>query len=100
MSATTPWQRGRLDARRGKPRLLFGRMYEDWDIEAEVLPATGRVFCIASAGSTGMALAARGFAVTAGDIHPAPVGYVPGPFRGGAPRARAAHPLFAGGPRF
>jgi len=38
MNATTPWERGRLDARSGKPRLLFGQMYEDWDIEAEVLP--------------------------------------------------------------
>src|SRR2546425_10067004 len=98
MNATTPWERGRLDARRGKPRLLFGRMYEDWEIEAEVLPASGRAFCIASAGSTGMALAARGLAVTAGDIHPAQVGYVRDRVRGGAPRAGTADRVFAARP--
>src|SRR5205807_2090348 len=86
MSATTPWERGRLDARRGKPRLLFGRMYEDSDVEAEVLPATGRVFCIASAGSTSMALAARGLAVTAVDINPAQVDYVRARLAGGFAR--------------
>ena len=100
MSATTPWERGRLDARRGKPRLLFGRMYEDWEIEAEVLPASGRVFCIASAGSTGMALAARGLAVTAVDINPAQVDYVRDRLRGGAPRAGTADRFFAAGRRF
>src|SRR5207253_3012560 len=73
VSATTPWERGRLGARRGKPRLLFGQMYEDWDVEAEVLPAAGRVFCIDSAGATSMALAARGLAVTAVDINPLPL---------------------------
>ena len=100
MSATTPWERGRLDARRGKPRLLFGQMYEDWDIEAEVLPAAGRVFCIASAGSTSMALAARGLAVTAVDINPAQVDYVRARLRGAAPRAGTADWFFAAGRRF
>lgn len=100
MSATTPWERGRLDARRGKPRLLFGQMYEDWEIEAEVLPASGRVFCIASAGSTGMALAARGLSVTAVDINPAQVEYVRDRLRGGAPRAGTADRFFAAGRRF
>ncbi len=100
MSATTPWQRGRLDARRGKPRLLFGQMYEDWDIEAEVLPAAGRVFCIASAGSTSMALAARGLAVTAIDINPTQVDYVRARLKGAAPRAGTADRFFAAGRRF
>ena len=100
MSATTPWQRGRLDARRGKPRLLFGQMYEDWDIEAEVLPTAGRVFCIASAGSTSMALATRGLAVTAVDINPAQVDYVRAQLRGGTPRAGTADRFFAAGRRF
>jgi hypothetical protein len=100
MSASTPWQRGRLDARRGKPRLLFGQMYEDWDIEAEVLPPSGRVFCIASAGSTSIALAARGLAVTAVDINPAQVDYVRARLEGAAPRAGMADWFFAAGRRF
>jgi S-adenosylmethionine:diacylglycerol 3-amino-3-carboxypropyl transferase len=100
VSASTPWQRGRLDARHGKPRLLFGQMYEDWDIEAEVLPASGRVFCIASAGSTSIALAARGLAVTAVDINPAQVDYVRARLSGAAPRAGMADRFFAAGRRF
>jgi S-adenosylmethionine:diacylglycerol 3-amino-3-carboxypropyl transferase len=100
MNATTPWQRGRLDARRGQPRLLFGQMYEDWVIEAEVLPAAGRVFCIASAGSTSMALAARGLTVTAVDINPAQVDYVRARLQGAAPRAGTADWFFAAGRRF
>jgi S-adenosylmethionine:diacylglycerol 3-amino-3-carboxypropyl transferase len=100
MKATTPWQRGRLDARRGKPRLLFGQMYEDSDIEAEVLPSAGRVFCIASAGSTSMALAARGLSVTAVDINPAQVDYARARLQGAAPRAGTADRFFKAGRRF
>jgi S-adenosylmethionine:diacylglycerol 3-amino-3-carboxypropyl transferase len=51
-------------------------MYEDRAIELEVLPAGGRVFCIASAGCTAFALAARGDDVTAVDVNPAQVMYV------------------------
>ena len=100
MKATTPWQRGRLDARRGKPRLLFGQMYEDSDIEAEVLPSAGRVFCIASAGSTSMVLAARGLSVTAVDINPAQVEYVRARLAGAPARAGAADRFFAAGRLF
>ncbi len=100
MNATTPWQRGRLDARRGKPRLLFGQMYEDSDIEAEVLPSAGRVFCIASAGNTSMALASRGLSVTAVDINPAQVDYVRARLQGAAPRAGTADRFFKAGRRF
>src|SRR5207302_9299138 len=100
MKATTPWQRGRLDARHGTPRLLFGRMYEDWTVEAEVLPATGRVFCIASAGCTSMALAARGLMVTAVDINPAQVDYVRARLGGAPARAGTADRFFAAGRRF
>jgi S-adenosylmethionine:diacylglycerol 3-amino-3-carboxypropyl transferase len=75
-------------------------MYEDWDIEAEVLPASGRVFCIASAGTTSMALAARGLAVTAVDINPAQVDYVRARLQGAAPRAGTADWFFAAGRRF
>ena len=97
--AATPWQRGRLGAWRGAPRLLFGQMYEDWTIEAEVLPARGRVFCIASAGCTSMALAARGLTVTAVDINPAQVDYVHARLDGAPVRAGTADRFFAAGRR-
>ena len=51
-------------------------MYEDWTIEAEALPADGRIFCIASAGCTAFALANRGADVTAVDMNPAQAHYV------------------------
>jgi S-adenosylmethionine:diacylglycerol 3-amino-3-carboxypropyl transferase len=99
-AAATPWQRGRLGAWRGAPRLLFGQMYEDWTVEAEVLPAAGRVFCIASAGCTSMALAARGLTVTAVDINPAQVDYVRARLAGAPARAGAADRFFAAGRLF
>jgi S-adenosylmethionine:diacylglycerol 3-amino-3-carboxypropyl transferase len=72
----TVWRTGRLDARRGAPQLLFGWMYEDWTIEAELFAARSRVFAIASAGCTSLALASRGLRVTAVDVNPAQVEYV------------------------
>ena len=78
---TTPWSRGRLDGRSGPPQLLFSRMHEDWRVEAEVFRPGGRIFCIASSGDTAMALARRGFHVTAVDVNPAQIEYA---------RARAA----------
>jgi len=57
--AGTPWNRGRLDGRTGRSKLLFGRMYEDASIEIGAFPPGGRVFCIASAGCTAMQLAPR-----------------------------------------
>ena len=95
--AATPWQRGRLGAWRGAPRLLFGQMYEDWTVEAEVLPARGRVFCIASAGCTSIALAARGLTITAVDINPAQVDYVRARLEGAPARAGTADRFFAAG---
>jgi len=71
----TPWKRGRLDGQAGPPQLLFGRMHEDWRIEASVFPPGSRIFCIASSGDTALALAARGFRVTAVDINPAQIEY-------------------------
>lgn len=81
MSVATPWERGRLDGRDGPPQLLFGQMNEDWRVETAVFRPEGRIFCIASAGCTALALAARGFRVTAVDINPAQIDYA---------RARAA----------
>jgi hypothetical protein len=69
-AAGTAWERVRLDARRGPSRVLFGRMYEDASIEREAFPPGGRVFCIASAGCTAMALAPH-HEVVAADINPA-----------------------------
>lgn len=75
--AATAWRAGRLDARcGGGAQLLFGWMYEDWSIEAAVFAPGSRVFAIASAGCTSLALAARGMTVTAVDINPAQVAYV------------------------
>ena len=75
MSATA-WGRARVGARRRGPELLFGSMYEDCALELELLPAGGRIFCIASAACTALALAGRGNAVTAVDINPAQVAYL------------------------
>lgn len=68
-TAITPWQRGRFDARRGPSKVLFGRMYEDPEIELAAFPPTSRVFAIASAGCTAMRLAAAGHRVVAIDIN-------------------------------
>ncbi|MBW8877164.1 MAG: DUF3419 family protein [Acidobacteria bacterium] len=77
----TPWSRGRLDGRSGPPQLLFGRMHEDWRIEAAAFHPGSRIFCIASSGDTALALARSGFHVTAVDVNPAQIEYA---------RARAA----------
>jgi S-adenosylmethionine:diacylglycerol 3-amino-3-carboxypropyl transferase len=76
------WQRGRLDARRGPRRILFGRMYEDPAIEEAALRPGGRVFCIASAGCTALALA-RTREVVAIDLNPAQLEYAATRLAGG-----------------
>jgi S-adenosylmethionine:diacylglycerol 3-amino-3-carboxypropyl transferase len=70
----TPWQAGRLGSSRGPHRLLFGRMYEDAEIERAAFVGRERVFCIASAGSTALRLAER-HDVLACDINPAQLAY-------------------------
>ncbi|HEX3629011.1 MAG TPA: DUF3419 family protein [Candidatus Dormibacteraeota bacterium] len=97
--ATTPWERGRLGAWPGRPTLLFGQMYEDAGIELAVFPSSGRVFSIASAGSTSMALAARGLRVTAVDINPAQIDYVRERLAGAPARQGTADRLFGLGRR-
>jgi S-adenosylmethionine:diacylglycerol 3-amino-3-carboxypropyl transferase len=72
----TAWARGRFDGRDGPPQLLFGEMYEDSSLELALFEPGRRVFCIASAGCTALALAARGDDVTAVDLNPAQVAYV------------------------
>jgi S-adenosylmethionine:diacylglycerol 3-amino-3-carboxypropyl transferase len=70
-AAETPWRHadseGRADA------LLFGRMFEDWTIESSLFQPGSRVFCIASAGCTALALAGLGHDVTAADINGAQI---------------------------
>ncbi|MEV7177590.1 DUF3419 family protein [Kitasatospora sp. NPDC093679] len=83
----TPWQDGRLIAGpAGRPRVLFGRMYEDPAVELSVFPPPGaRVLCIASAGDTAAALAAAGYEVTAIDLNPVQLAYARARLEGGAP---------------
>jgi S-adenosylmethionine:diacylglycerol 3-amino-3-carboxypropyl transferase len=80
VTADTPWATGRFDTKAGPHKILFGRMYEDVAIEASAFKPGGRVFSIASAGCTAMALAAT-HEVTAVDINPVQLDYA---------RARAA----------
>lgn len=74
MTAATAWHAGRFDARSGPKRILFGRMYEDVEIERAAFRAGERVFCIASAGCTALALCDR-HDVVACDINPAQLAY-------------------------
>ncbi|MGA8407950.1 MAG: DUF3419 family protein, partial [Candidatus Acidiferrales bacterium] len=87
LNSATVWQAGRLDASRGPRRLLFGTMYEDAEIEHAAFQGKNRVFCIASAGSTALRLAAE-HEVVACDINPAQLAY--------AERRAAAGPVERG----
>lgn len=69
------WERGRFDARDGPGNILFGRMYEDASTELRAFEGRNRVFCIASAGCTAMALAPQ-HEVVAVDINPTQLAYV------------------------
>ena len=62
--------------RRGSRRPWHGRMLEDAAIELSTFRPGGRVFAIASAGCTAMALARRGDRVTAVDVHPGQIDLV------------------------
>ncbi|HZM70383.1 MAG TPA: DUF3419 family protein [Candidatus Cryosericum sp.] len=87
MKPETVWQAGRLDGFGGPPRLLFGRMHEDAEIERAAFAGKRRVFCIASAGCTALALADRR-EVVACDINPVQLAY--------AERRAAGGPLETG----
>jgi S-adenosylmethionine:diacylglycerol 3-amino-3-carboxypropyl transferase len=65
----TPWEHGRFDARSGPSKVLFGRMYEDPEIELAAFRPASRVLSIASAGCTAMRLAGAGHRVVAIDIN-------------------------------
>jgi len=82
MAAETPWEAGRFDRHGGPQKVLFARMYEDPTIEAGAFRPGGRVFCIASAGCTALALAAR-HDVVAVDINPVQLRYAARRIAGG-----------------
>jgi S-adenosylmethionine:diacylglycerol 3-amino-3-carboxypropyl transferase len=82
-AGATAWSAGRLDARSGPKRILFGRMYEDVAIEQAAFRPGARVFCIASAGCTAVALASH-YEVVACDINPVQLEYARRRLAGGA----------------
>jgi S-adenosylmethionine:diacylglycerol 3-amino-3-carboxypropyl transferase len=82
VSPETQWQAGRLDAAKGSQRLLFGQMYEDGQIEREAFRGKERVFSIASAGCTAMALSDC-HQVVACDINPVQLAYAERRAKGG-----------------
>ncbi len=84
MNDSTPWQAGRFDTRGGPRKVLFGQMYEDVGIERAAFAPGARVFAIASAGDTAMALSTA-FDVTAIDINPVQLDYAHARLGGGAP---------------
>lgn len=81
MTAATAWHAGRFDARVGPKRILFGRMYEDAEVERAAFRPGGRVFCIASAGCTALRLCDL-HEVVACDINPAQLAYAERRIRG------------------
>ena len=85
----TPWASGRFDGRRGPRRLLFGSMHEDESIERRVFRDRRRIFCIASAGCTAMALSPD-HDVVAVDVNPEQVAYAAGRFGGRSAQRGAA----------
>jgi len=92
----TPWAGGRFDQRRGPRRVLFGRMYEDPEVELRAFPEGTPVFCIASAGDTALALAAR-HPVTAVDINPVQLDYARQRLAGAPARVGSAERLLGFG---
>ena len=96
--ASTAWARGRLDGRDGPSELLFGRMHEDSSIERRAFRPGGRVFCIASAGCTAIALS-RDHDVVAVDINARQIAYATRRIAGGPALRGAAERRMALGRR-
>ncbi len=99
-SQLTAWNAGRFDGRRRDAQLLFGQMYEDPCVEIDAFTGKERIFCIASAGCTAIALAAKGHQVTAVDVNTAQISYVAARLRGGDVQEGKADQLLARGRRF
>ncbi len=98
-AAETAWAPGRLDARAGPSKLLFGRMHEDASIERAAFHPGGRIFCIASAGCTAMELSRR-HEVVAADINPVQIAYARRRFLGDAGSPGDAERMMAFGRGF
>jgi S-adenosylmethionine:diacylglycerol 3-amino-3-carboxypropyl transferase len=98
VTAATAWDAGRFDAKVGPKRILFGRMYEDAEIERAAFGPGGRVFCIASAGCIALSLCDR-HEVVACDINPAQLAYAERRIAGGAIEVGAAEKVMAFGRR-
>jgi len=95
-AAETPWRRGRFDTRVAAQRVLFGHMYEDVSIEARAFAAGARLFCIASAGDTALALAETR-PVVAVDINPVQLAYAQARLDGGPAQTGTAERLMGFG---
>ncbi len=98
-SAETPWKAGRFDQASGAKRILFGRVYEDVSIELETFRPGSRVFCIASAGCTALALSSH-HQVTAVDINPVQLEYARSRAQGAPMRVGSAERVMAIGRKF
>src|SRR5262245_60623142 len=94
-AAITSWEGGSFQGR--TPRLLFGRMYEDCEIELQAFAPQSRVFCIAAAGCTAATLAAAGLSVTAVDINPVQIAYAKSRAHGEPARRGSAERLLSSG---
>jgi hypothetical protein len=82
VKSETAWVRGRLSALGGPQRLLFGRTYEDVEIERKAFQGKTRVFCIASAGATALQLSDQ-HEVVACDINSSQLAYAQSRAQGG-----------------
>lgn len=85
---------------RGNPRLLFGRMFEDPDVELAAFRPGSRVFAIASGGDMAITLANAGHRVVAADLNPAQIEYVGERLRGAQPRPGRIDGALRNGLRF
>ena len=94
MMPGTPWERGRFGSANGPRKILFGRMYEDTEIELSSFRPGGRIFCIASAGCTAMKLSRR-HEVVAVDVNLVQLAYAEERIAG-APAVRGAAELVMG----
>ncbi len=94
LAVPEPWQEGRLNARARRRNLLFGRVYEDHAIERRAFSGRGRLFCIASAGCTALALCDE-HEVVACDINPAQIEYVRRRLEGGGLETGSAERIMA-----
>jgi S-adenosylmethionine:diacylglycerol 3-amino-3-carboxypropyl transferase len=96
VATRTVWEHGRFDARHSGGKILFGRMYEDTSIEMAAFTRSDRIFCIASAGCTAIALATS-HQVVAVDINRVQLAYARRRLGGGLAAPGAAERLMSFG---